>query len=329
MVYSSSVPVYLDHHNWQQQPSHDNLENPPPPQPPQVGGSSGDGPIIRPGSMVDRARLAKLPLPEAGLNCPRCDSTNTKFCYFNNYNLAQPRHFCKTCRRYWTRGGALRSVPVGGGCRKNNKRSNKCRSTSKSPITTPSDGHHNSVSASPSSCSTEKIMTGHGDFQVQPSLQQSPLVASLQNQLPRYGNTGGLIQPQMMGFPIGTSSNVFSTAAAGGGAGGWRLPPLLATSALEAPPFNLSPYQANQRSYEARSGSIIIGDSLGVLGTTPMKMEADQTHHHDLSLSARRSFFGMSSENTNTNQYWGAAGNAWTEFSGLNSSNSSACSQFL
>ncbi|CAD5184845.1 unnamed protein product [Musa acuminata subsp. malaccensis] len=52
------------------------------------------------------------------LRCPRCDSTNTKFCYYNNYNLAQPRHFCKTCRRYWTKGGALRNVPIGGGCRK-------------------------------------------------------------------------------------------------------------------------------------------------------------------------------------------------------------------
>lgn len=53
------------------------------------------------------------------LRCPRCDSANTKFCYYNNYNLTQPRHFCKTCRRYWTKGGALRNVPIGGGCRKN------------------------------------------------------------------------------------------------------------------------------------------------------------------------------------------------------------------
>ncbi|KAL6626903.1 hypothetical protein ACP70R_030629 [Stipagrostis hirtigluma subsp. patula] len=57
------------------------------------------------------------PEPE-GLPCPRCESTHTKFCYYNNYNLAQPRHFCKGCRRYWTRGGALRNVPVGGGTRK-------------------------------------------------------------------------------------------------------------------------------------------------------------------------------------------------------------------
>ncbi|CAA7393874.1 unnamed protein product [Spirodela intermedia] len=50
--------------------------------------------------------------------CPRCGSQNTKFCYYNNYNLAQPRHFCKACRRYWTVGGSLRNVPVGGSTRR-------------------------------------------------------------------------------------------------------------------------------------------------------------------------------------------------------------------
>ncbi|ESQ47745.1 hypothetical protein EUTSA_v10021538mg [Eutrema salsugineum] len=68
------------------------------------------------------------------LKCPRCDSPNTKFCYYNNYNLSQPRHFCKSCRRYWTKGGALRNVPVGGGSRKNAKRS----TSSSSP---PSNSH--------------------------------------------------------------------------------------------------------------------------------------------------------------------------------------------
>ncbi|KAK4268903.1 hypothetical protein QN277_022130 [Acacia crassicarpa] len=57
--------------------------------------------------------------PQEQLNCPRCNSTNTKFCYYNNYSLTQPRYFCKTCRRYWTEGGSLRNIPVGGGSRKN------------------------------------------------------------------------------------------------------------------------------------------------------------------------------------------------------------------
>ncbi|KAI7983684.1 Dof zinc finger protein DOF5.3 [Camellia lanceoleosa] len=70
------------------------------------------------------------PQPEQALKCPRCDSTNTKFCYYNNYSLTQPRYFCKSCRRYWTKGGTLRNVPVGGGCRKN-KRSSSSSSSSK------------------------------------------------------------------------------------------------------------------------------------------------------------------------------------------------------
>ncbi|CAA6660951.1 unnamed protein product [Spirodela intermedia] len=59
---------------------------------------------------------------ERNLRCPRCQSTDTKFCYYNNYNLAQPRHFCRSCRRYWTKGGSLRNIPVGGGSRRNTKR---------------------------------------------------------------------------------------------------------------------------------------------------------------------------------------------------------------
>ncbi|KAF8098455.1 hypothetical protein N665_0266s0023 [Sinapis alba] len=66
------------------------------------------------------------------LPCPRCESTNTKFCYYNNYNFSQPRHFCKSCRRYWTHGGTLRDIPVGGGTRKTAKRSRTSSSSSSS-----------------------------------------------------------------------------------------------------------------------------------------------------------------------------------------------------
>lgn len=58
------------------------------------------------------------------LPCPRCDSLETKFCYYNNYNVNQPRHFCKNCQRYWTAGGTLRNVPVGAGRRKNKHNTN-------------------------------------------------------------------------------------------------------------------------------------------------------------------------------------------------------------
>ncbi|CAE5962154.1 unnamed protein product [Arabidopsis arenosa] len=72
------------------------------------------------------------PEKDQALNCPRCNSLNTKFCYYNNYSLTQPRYFCKDCRRYWTAGGSLRNIPVGGGVRKN-KRSSSSSSNSSSP----------------------------------------------------------------------------------------------------------------------------------------------------------------------------------------------------
>ncbi|KAF5725373.1 hypothetical protein HS088_TW23G00094 [Tripterygium wilfordii] len=60
-----------------------------------------------------------LKKPDKILPCPRCNSMDTKFCYYNNYNVSQPRHFCKNCQRYWTAGGTMRNVPVGAGRRKN------------------------------------------------------------------------------------------------------------------------------------------------------------------------------------------------------------------
>ncbi|RCV41989.1 hypothetical protein SETIT_9G178900v2 [Setaria italica] len=83
------------------------------------GGTGGSGGAAPPPPATQQQQPP--PPPEQGLRCPRCDSPNTKFCYYNNYSLSQPRHFCKTCRRYWTKGGALRNVPVGGGCRKNKR----------------------------------------------------------------------------------------------------------------------------------------------------------------------------------------------------------------
>ncbi|KNA13502.1 hypothetical protein SOVF_116310 [Spinacia oleracea] len=75
------------------------------------------------------------------LNCPRCESSNTKFCYYNNYNKSQPRHFCKACKRHWTKGGTLRNVPVGGG--RKNKRLKASNSGSKTASKTKSSTTNN------------------------------------------------------------------------------------------------------------------------------------------------------------------------------------------
>ncbi|MFS7903468.1 putative transcription factor C2C2-Dof family [Helianthus anomalus] len=334
MVFSS-VPTYLDHHNWHlqlQQSNHQPLglgggggENPtlsPPPPPPQpVGGGGGGGGArgegsIRPGSMVDQARLAKLPMPEPGLNCPRCDSTNTKFCYFNNYSLTQPRHFCKTCRRYWTRGGALRNVPVGGGCRKN-KRNSKSRS-SKSPSRT----GPKSVSDSPSRCSTETMASSQ--LPNPPSLQL-PFMSSLGH----YGGVGsnissnlGGFQPQneMGNFQLGSGSstgNNFNNMLSIGGVENWRLPFL---AGFEVPNnTNLFHYQNEGAADQAPSSSIVGGDmripNTGIDNTQidpPVKMEDNR------GLSVSRQFLGVS-ETTNQ-QPW--VGNAWTGISGVSSTSS-------
>ncbi|KAL2254047.1 cyclic dof factor 1 [Sesamum indicum] len=68
-----------------------------------------------------------LKKPDKILPCPRCNSMDTKFCYYNNYNINQPRHFCKSCQRYWTAGGTMRNVPVGAGRRKNKNSASHCR----------------------------------------------------------------------------------------------------------------------------------------------------------------------------------------------------------
>ncbi|PPD89419.1 hypothetical protein GOBAR_DD13647 [Gossypium barbadense] len=78
--------------------------------------SIGGGHIFSGGGGVGYGRLQ--PQHHQALEYPRCDSLNTKFCYYNSYNLSRPRYFSKSCCRYWTKGGVLRNVPVGDRCRK-------------------------------------------------------------------------------------------------------------------------------------------------------------------------------------------------------------------
>ncbi|KAJ4800303.1 Dof zinc finger protein [Rhynchospora pubera] len=107
----------------------------------------------RPQMMERRAR----PQKEKALNCPRCNSTNTKFCYYNNYSLTQPRYFCKTCRRYWTEGGSLRNVPVGGGSRKNKRPS----STTATQATATAGGATTHSTTAATTVSPSSVISSH------------------------------------------------------------------------------------------------------------------------------------------------------------------------
>ncbi|KAL9416004.1 hypothetical protein AB3S75_039240 [Citrus x aurantiifolia] len=298
MVFSS-VPVYLDPPNWHhQQPNHQQgagSENPhqlpPIPSAPHhvvgVGGAPGGAGSIRPGSMADRARLAKIPHTE-------------------------PRHFCKACRRYWTRGGALRNVPVGGGCRRN-KKSKSSSSSSKSPANNTEKPQQMGNSNSTSSLPPEII--GHLQQQCN-TPHQIPLMPSLHN-LSQYNmgsiglNFGGIgassgvgssHSTDHVGFQIGSNSSMSSSAilsAAGG---------VQQFTFFEPPNTGLYSFQAE--GIEAPS-SLVVASNPRVSEQAPAKME---DHHQELNLS--RPFFGISENN----QYW--SGNNWTDLSALNNSTS-------
>lgn len=143
--------------------------------------------------------------PPKDLPCPRCQSMNTKFCYYNNYSVNQPRHFCRNCQRYWTVGGTLRNVPVGGGSRK------KTRTRSRSdpyyrPGTSPapagseneSDGGHHAHPAVAAMASAMAEMgplhpdaafdaAGFGDFPFHPAQMATFLQLAMQQSAPGMG----------------------------------------------------------------------------------------------------------------------------------------------
>ncbi|GMY14562.1 Dof zinc finger protein DOF3.6 [Fagus crenata] len=337
MVFSS-IPAYLDPANWQQQHNHptgisnaasSHLLPPPPPPPPQphMGGGAGS---IRPGSMADRARMANIPMPEPALKCPRCDSTNTKFCYFNNYSLTQPRHFCKTCRRYWTRGGSLRNVPVGGGCRRN-KRSKG--SSSKSPA--------NSADQQSGSAGSTSSIPSHSGTTADHMIGLSQQVPQLRFMAPLHqlndfaaGDIGlnyGFNYGHAMSAPMGLAGDLnFQIGSVGGGgsllsAGSieqWRLQqtqqyPFLggldpASGFFEDASGYVGGSGANQMGRAKPSSSVVAAQLAAV------KMEDNNNNNNQQELNLSRQFLGIPG---GTEQYWnGNNTTTWTDLSGFSSS---------
>ena len=183
------------------------------PNPPAPSSAAGGGAALRApappavagaGSTERRAR----PQKEKALNCPRCNSTNTKFCYYNNYSLQQPRYFCKTCRRYWTEGGSLRNVPVGGGSRKNKRSSSSSASASTSASVT------SSSMASTAGAASKNPKLAHEGAQ------------DLNLAFPHHG---GLHAPEFAAFPSLESSSVCNPGAtmAGNGGGAGAVAPVI------------------------------------------------------------------------------------------------------
>ncbi|QHO58927.1 hypothetical protein HN51_013251 [Arachis hypogaea] len=98
------------------------------------------------------------PRPPPQHKCPRCDSDNTKFCYYNNYSLSQPRYLCKACKRYWTQGGTLRNIPLGASKNKIKNKPNK--RTFNTATTTSSSSHHHAAGSTASSSAAAAATSG-------------------------------------------------------------------------------------------------------------------------------------------------------------------------
>ncbi|KAJ0982941.1 hypothetical protein J5N97_011196 [Dioscorea zingiberensis] len=204
----------------------------------------------------------------AALKCPRCNSSNTKFCYYNNYSLSQPRHFCKACKRYWTRGGTLRNVPIGGGCRKNKR--------AKKP---PSHPHPNS-----SSSSSSAVLSRHPP---PPPPSSLPMLSSTNMDFnPFAANlppipTSFLQQPQLDGF--NTTLGYPSSSTAGTNHDQQQFfDPLLGSSLSSAAAASLllsSIKQPLMVSCDNMQNCELDG-SLGLALLKQVKMEAADHHHH-------------------------------------------------
>ncbi|XP_052146408.1 dof zinc finger protein DOF2.4-like isoform X1 [Oryza glaberrima] len=327
------------------------------------GGGGGGGPTggtaVRPGSMTERARLAKIPQPEPGLKCPRCESTNTKFCYFNNYSLSQPRHFCKTCRRYWTRGGALRNVPVGGGCRRN-KRTKSSKSSS-STSAAGSASATGGTSSSTSSTATGGSSSAAAAAAMMPPQAQLPFLASLHH--PLGGGDHYSSGASRLGFPGLSSLDPVDYQLGGGGAAAaaigleqWRLPqiqqfPFLSRNDAMPPPMSgIYPFDAEAAADAAGfagqllAGTKVPGSSGLITQLASVKMEDSNAQSAAMN-SSPREFLGL----PGNLQFWGGgngagpggngdgatggsgagvapggggSGGGWADLSGFNSSSS-------
>ncbi|CAL0304503.1 unnamed protein product [Lupinus luteus] len=351
MVYTS-IPAYnIDPANWQQQqPNQHQVGNnsasshllPPPPPSSQPNGA-GNTSSIRPGSMADRARMANIPMQEIPQKCPRCESTNTKFCYFNNYSLSQPRHFCKTCRRYWTRGGALRTVPVGGGCRRN-KRSKGSSSNNNNSMSSPASSDRQTLSANSNNSISSSDMVGLGPPVPQPFRFMSPLhqlgdnFASGGEISLNYGMNYGNISSQMGGVGVGDLNfhmgNALGHGGSGSGSGGsilsaagleqWRVPqthqfPFL--TSLEASSNGLY-HQFEGSSTNPATGYSDVRPKASTSGVIS-QMASVKMEESGQQLNLSREFLGINS--SASGQYWntsdagGSTTPAWTNLSGFSS----------
>ncbi|CAN6442616.1 unnamed protein product [Victoria cruziana] len=354
MVFTG-IPVYLDPPNWQQEhpgggtgggggggpaaggggggaiigsSAADNPQMPilhplPSELIPTSTAASGGG-STRPILMAERARLAKVQPPDIALKCPRCESTNTKFCYYNNYSLSQPRHFCKTCRRYWTKGGALRNVPVGGGCRRNKRNKNSSSNNSNSNNSSRSQAIETGSAASSGGATV--LSSGNCTGEILGIDHHNPHPPSVLSFLPTlhgfsdYGSAGtdiGLAFPTRdlvtsgAGHSLGLDFVAASEHPESSSLGQWRIQPHFPTAFPR--PDNLSPVEPQL---------LLPFDGEGLVEQQYLATAAAQLRNKPPSHLGHGSNSVKMEDNQPQNlAYW--SGNAWSDLSNFPSTTSS------
>ncbi|KAK7252143.1 hypothetical protein RIF29_35894 [Crotalaria pallida] len=188
--------------------------------------------------------------------CPRCQSLNTKFCYYNNYSLSQPRFFCKACKRYWTQGGTLRNIPIGG----NSRRGKRPRGSS-SGSTVSSSGPQLRPRSEP-------------PLQLQPQPQPRPLPAT-QEVVQLQTNLMIPTPPRMV-----QSTVPYYHGGGGGGIGGGYLSSFAAVHTLNPPPQPM-----NQSLNVGRVGEVVPSSNSALLsGFINTAASLGSQPHHSLQM---------------------------------------------
>jgi len=121
--------------------------------------------------------------------------------------MTQPRYFCTTCHRYWTQGGTLHRVPVGGSRRKNKRNS---AASSSSSTTAGSSNTDNSVTNKIISSSTNQLMM----------MMPTPMMMmDFPSVLPTFVSTaasGSSFEENNVSLPFAPLSSLSSNEATGG-----------------------------------------------------------------------------------------------------------------
>ncbi|XP_004293233.1 PREDICTED: dof zinc finger protein DOF1.6 [Fragaria vesca subsp. vesca] len=235
---------------------------------------------------VIQSMAAAYPPPASSaekLPCPRCNSTATKFCYYNNYNLSQPRHFCRDCRRYWTHGGTLRDVPVGGGTRKKPRLSHHHRASPSNSSSSPSSSSltHETKPASDSAVEKPDLPSNQTQLQLlnlndnagsETGLSFSPMMMMNSQEQPGFLSLGGYGYVYGSGYGSGFVHGFQQDYGYGAGASGVDFPAEIvygAPVAASSSGFDMNTWQMAVADHGGQGGGMVNWPEVQILNSMP------------------------------------------------------------